>query len=151
MQLKDFDSNIVAKYGGARSRLSFGDQCEVIGEEILKRYEHFEYITKPQKTFRGQPFDRLCRRKGKWYIVEIKGSQHGFGGVPSHTQKRRMIQVLEQVQELEPVLLQIDRENARYKIRYGQEAHDLIAGKEQKRLQIDNIIGWVENIISSHE
>ena len=151
MQIKDFDSNIVARYGGPRSQLSFGDQCELIGEEILKMYEHFEDITKPQKTFRGQPFDRLCRREGKWYIVEIKGGHHGFGGVPSHTQKRRMRQVLEQVQELEPVLLQIDRENAKYKIRYGQEVHDLIADKERKRIQIDNIIGWVKNIISSHE
>ena len=121
MQIEGFDSNIVAKYGGPRSPLSFGDRCQLVGDEILKTYEHFEQVTKPNKSFRGQPFDRLGMKQGKWYIVEIKGGQHGFGGVPSHTQKRRIREVLEAVSEIEPVLLQIDLENAKYKVRYGRE------------------------------
>jgi hypothetical protein len=62
-----------------------------------------------------------------------------------------MRQVLEKVQGLEPALLQIDLENAKYKIRYGQEVHDLIADKERKRLQVGNIIDWVNKTISSQE
>ncbi len=65
MQIKDFDPNIVASSEGLGSQLSFGGQCELFGEEILKIYEHFEDIIKPQKTFRGQPFDRRCKREGE--------------------------------------------------------------------------------------
>jgi hypothetical protein len=38
-----------------------------------------------------------------------------------------MRQVLEEVKELEPVLLQIDLDAAKYKIRSGDDVHDLIA------------------------
>lgn len=148
MPIKGFDSNIVAKYGGPRSPLSFGDRCELIGEEILKTNEHFEQVTKPDESFRGQPFDRLVMKQGKWvYIVEIKGGHHGFSGVPSHTQKRRMREVLEAVSEIEPVLLQFDLENAKYKVRYGQEIKALIAdkGKKTSPNRQHNRLGQEEN------
>ena len=53
-------------------------------------------MLEPGTKFRGQPFDRLGRKQGKWYIVEIKGAVNNFGGTPGHTQKVRMIKVLGQ-------------------------------------------------------
>jgi hypothetical protein len=151
MNVLYFDPNLKAKYKPPESNIDVGNLCEMIGEEILRVLEHFDFITKPEMAFRGQPFDRLCKRSGKWYIVEIKGAKHGFTGTLSHTQKRRMRQVLKKVKDLEPVLLQINLDAAKYKIRYGTEVHALIANNERKRLQVNNIINWVQDTISSHK
>jgi len=149
MDIHCFDPKLKAKHRPPESHIGVGDLREKIGEEILRVLESFDFITKPEKTLRGQPFDRLCRRSGKWYIVEIKGAQRGFGGTPSHTQKRRMRWVLEEVKELEPMLLQIDLDAAKYRTRYGAEVHDLISDSELNRLQINNIINWVKDMIAS--
>lgn len=151
MDVHCFDPNLKAKHKSPESHIGVGDLCEKIGEDILRMYECFDFITKPEKTLQGQPFDRLCRKLGKWYIVEIKRAKHGFGGTPSHIQKRRMRRVLEEVRELEPVLLQIDLDAAKYKIRYGTEVHDLIADSERKSLQLNNIISWVKDTIASQK
>jgi hypothetical protein len=151
MDVRCFDPNLKAKYQPPTSHIGVGYLCEKIGEDILGVVERFDFIIKPEKTIQGQPFDRLCRRSGKWYIVEIKGAQNGFAGTPSHTQKRRMRQVLEEVKDLEPVLLQIDLDGAKYKIRYGDQVHELIADSESKRLQVNNIISWVKDMIASQK
>ena len=57
--------------------------------------------------------------------------------------------VLEEVKELEPMLLQIDLDAAKYRTRYGAEVHDLISDSELNRLQINNIINWVKDMIAS--
>ena len=149
MVIQDFAPELKARYDTPESHIAVGDLGEKVGEEILRNYEGFDLVEKPKKTMLGQPFDRLCRKEGKWYIVEIKGSKHGIVGTPSHTQKRRMRQVLETIKELEPVLLQIDLIACKYKIRSGKEVRDLIVDTERKRLNIENIINWVQGVIDS--
>ena len=151
MEIKLFNPELINKYRPPRSHIAVGETCEKIGHEILEEYEQFGLVRESKGKFRGQPFDRLCRKEDIWYIVEIKGARHGFGSTPGHTQKRRMRKVLEEVDGLEPGLLQIDLEAAKYKVRYGQEVRDLIEEKERKRLQVNNIINWVKKTVSSLE
>jgi hypothetical protein len=151
-QKQDIAPAIISKYRKRGPTLGIGNQCEQIGEDILKDHEHFEYVIKPEKMFRGQPFDRLARKEEQWYIVEIKGGRHGLGGTPSHTQKRRMREVLQEIPAVMPVLLQIDLENAKYKIRYGKkDVSQLIAEKDRQRLAIAEIIKWVKKNIGTSD
>lgn len=149
MNIESVDLEMISKYERPGSHIGVGELCEKIGQEILETCEGFDEVVKPNVIFRGQPFDRLCKKAGKWYIVEIKGARHSFGGTPSHTQKRRMRQVLDEVDELEPGLLQINLSAGKYKARYGDEVRNLIIEKERKRLQLCNIITWVKSTISS--
>ncbi|GEM_PF-4681431 len=151
MKIDYFDQNLKQKYQTPESHIEVGDLGEKIREEILSANENFEYVKRPEKTLRGQPFDRLCRKLGKWYIVEIKAAQQGFVGTPSHTQKRRMREVLEEVKELEPVLLQINLGANKYKIRYGSEVRSLIADNERKRVELDSVMYWVKKTIAGQE
>ena len=148
MTIGRFDQNLKAKYH--TPELGIGPWGERIGEDILKSMD-FDCFKKQGKTLQGQPFDRLCRRSERWYIVEIKAAQHGFVGTPSHTQKRRMREVLEEVKEVEPVLLQINLGASKYKIRYGREVRLLITDSERKRLELDNIINWVKVTIAKQQ
>ena len=114
MDVKPFDNKLVVKYGAPDLHLTLGEQSEKIGHEILEKYEGFDMVTEPTVKFRGQPFYRLGRKRGVWYIVEIKGAHSGFGGTPGYTQKRRMQHVLSEISGLEPCLLQIDLETPKY-------------------------------------
>ena len=153
MKIKSFNPELINNYRPPRSHIAVGETCEKIGHEILKEkeYEAFDIVRESKENFRGQPFDRLCKKGDIWYIVEIKGARHGFGSTPGHTQKKRMRKVLEEVDGLEPGLLQVDLEAVKYKVRYGQEVRDLIEEKERKRLQVNNIINWVKKTVSSLE
>ncbi len=149
MEIKPFNPDLVNKYRPPRSHIAVGELCEKVGHEILEEYERFDLVRESKTKFRGQPFDRLCRKGDICYIVEIKGARHGFGGTPGHTQKKRMRVVLDAVDGLEPVLLQIDLEATKYKVRYGQEVRDLIKEQARKRPQMDNIINWVKETMLS--
>jgi len=140
MEENSFNGDLINKYRPPRSHIALGELCEKIGHEILEKYERFDKVIENKIKFRGQPFDRLCRKDGIWYIVEIKGARHRFGSTPGHTQKKRMESVLKAVDGLEPGLLQIDLESAKYKVRYSQEVRDLIEKQDRKRQQVENII-----------
>ena len=151
MKIKSFNPKLLNKYRPPRSHIAVGELCEKVGHEILQNYECFDIVRESKTKFRGQPFDRLCRKENTWYIVEIKGASHGFSNTPGHTQKKRMRCVLHEVDGLKPGLLQIDLEAAKYKVRYGKEVRDLIKEQERQPQQVNNIINWVKETISSLE
>jgi hypothetical protein len=106
MEIKKFDAAIIDKY--RREMRAIGKLGEKVGDELLNKEEGFEPTIPHPKRFPGQPFDRLCRRRGKWYIVETKTGSKDFGGGRSVTQKKRMTDILKSVKYLSPVLLQIN-------------------------------------------
>ena len=151
MKSQPFDPNFITRHQRPRSHIGVGNLAEIVGQDILKTYENFDKVIKPEVSFRGQPFDRLCKKAGKWYIVEIKGASHGFNGTPSHTQKERMRKVLKEVKGLEPAFLQIDLGAAKYKVRYGTEVEALIGKKKLIPQKISPIIDWVKDTISKSQ
>ena len=151
MRVKSFDKKLKAKHSPADSHITVGELSEKTGHEILEKYEGFDTLTEPTVKFPGQPFDRLGKKRGVWHIIEIKGASCGFGSTPGYTQKTRMQKVLGKVEGLEPCLLQIDLDAAKYKIRYGEEVLKLIEKQERKQQQIDNIIDWIKETISATE
>jgi len=151
MEIKRFDKELVEKHRRAQSHIAVGKLGEMIGHELLETHEGFDTVRQPTERFQGQPFDRLGRKRGAWYIVEIKTGRHGIGSGPSRVQKKRMEKVLNGVRVLEPCLVQIDLQNAKYKIRFGQEVRDLIAKHERKEQPISHIIEWVKRTIDEAE
>jgi hypothetical protein len=144
-RLKKFDQAMI--YRHQREARSQGKLGEKVGDEILTKLEGFEPAIPRPKRFPGQPFDRLCRKNTAWYIVEIKTGTKDLGGGLSATQKQRMSAVLKSVENLSPVLLQIDLKTAHYRIRCGDDVLQLLSKPPGKPRPIKPIIDWVNSVI----
>lgn len=129
-------NNLAQKYNGVSG--------EELGKRILEAHEGFDTVVYGPK-YHGTPFDLFGEKGMRFYVIEVKASSNGkFAGM-GQTQKSRLQMVLAKVKtfELEPVLLQIDQLNKRYRIRYGDQVRELLVKPKGQTAQIENIVKWI--------
>ena len=99
---KDFKTEkhqaIIAGLSETMKELDFEKACEAIAEDILLNYEGFDTI-EPGPNLKGRPFDFFGYKKGKPYIIEMKGSLKSFNA-PGYVQKRRLQEIMKQLPDL---------------------------------------------------
>ena len=82
-----YDPNLTTKYRTQEPNIGVGELGEKIAEEILNS-EGFKDVKMQEKMSQHQPFDGICRKSGKLYIVEVKTAKRGLGCTPNRTQKK---------------------------------------------------------------
>ena len=123
--------------------LDFEKACEAIAEDILLNYEGFDTI-EPGPNLKGRPFDFFGYKKGKPYMIEMKGSLKSFNA-PGYVQKRRLQEIMKQLPELNVALLQIKLKKGQYRIFYNKEMDILFQGRQ---VPIQPIIDWLHGKIT---
>jgi hypothetical protein len=93
--------------------------CTSIAEDILIKYEGFEWIEKGPEH-RGTPFDFFGLKNGAPYIIELKASLKSFN-TPGETQKWRMRELLHRIEYLNIALIQLKLNKAQYRIFYDED------------------------------
>jgi len=143
---KEFDISIYQKVLSNlkenMAELKFEQQSEVLVPYILENYEGFEKIEKGP-NFRGTPFDFFGFKNGIPYIIEFKGSLNNFNS-PGETQKRRLQEILNQIEKLGVVLIQVKINKSQYRIFYDEEMDILFQGE---KVPLEPVIDWVEKRI----
>jgi hypothetical protein len=139
---KHFDAkgyaNTIDKLDENMSELEFERLSEVVVPDILENYENFTGVIKGP-DFRGTPFDFFGFKQGNPYIIEFKGSLNNFN-TPGETPKRRLQEILTQIEGLHIVLLQVKLKEAQYRIFYDKEMDLLFEGKPAPLV---SIIEWI--------
>ena len=143
---KDFKTEkhqaIIAGLSETMKELDFEKACEAIAEDILLNYEGFDTI-EPGPNLKGRPFDFFGYKKGKPYIIEMKGSLKSFNA-PGYVQKRRLQEIMKQVKGLNILLLQIKLRAGKYRVFYNDEMDILFQGRH---VPLTPIVEWLnENI-----
>jgi len=118
--------------------LEFEKLSEVVVQDILENYENFTGVIKGP-DFKGTPFDFFGFKQGKPYIIEYKGSLNNYN-TPGETQKRRLQEILTQIESLHVALLQVKLNQAQYRIFYDKEMNLLFKGK---LAPLEPIIEWI--------
>jgi hypothetical protein len=126
----------------------FENACEEIVRDILETHENFTDIENVNKAsgFTNPPFDFFGLKNGKAYLIEFKGSLSNFNS-PGETQKRRLRELLERIEELNIALIQVKLRKSEYRIFYNDEMNLFFDGKEMPlepvekwlRIQIEKI------------
>lgn len=124
------------------SELEFERLSEVVVYDILKNYESFDRVEKGP-NFRGTPFDFFGFKNDTPYIIEYKGSLNSFN-TPGETQKRRLQEILNLLNELNVALLQVKFAKSEYRIFYNEDMKILFQGK---RAPIEPIVDWIKHRI----
>ena len=141
---KEFDisnfQKVLSNLKENMAELKFEQQSEVLVPYILENYEGFEKIEKGP-NFRGTPFDFFGFKNGIPYIIEFKGSLNNFNS-PGETQKRRLQEILNQVEKLGVVLIQVKINKSQYRIFYDEEMDILFQGE---KAPLEPVIDWVKN------
>lgn len=139
---KEFDNSkyaeVIASLSKNMSEVEFELLTEVVVPDILENYEYFNGVIKGP-DYRGTPFDFLGFKGGKPYIIEFKGSLRNFN-TPGETQKRRLLEILNQVEGLHIALLQVKLKKSQYRIFYDEEMELLFKGKSAP---IEPVIEWI--------
>ena len=135
--IKDYTKTI-EKLDKNMSELEFERLSEQVVPDILENYENFTGVIKGP-NYRGTPFDFFGFKHGNPYIIEFKGSLNNFN-TPGETQKRRLQEILTQIEGLHIVLLQVKLTEAQYRIFYDKEMDLLFEGK---LAPLESIIEWI--------
>jgi len=127
----------------------FENSCERIVRDILEKHENFTKIENVNivSGFTNPPFDFFGLKNGKPYVVEFKGSLNNFNS-PGETQKRRLKELLERIEELNIALIQVKLRKSEYRIFYNDEMNLFFDGKQMPlepveawlRIRIDKIM-----------
>ena len=143
---KQFDTKgyakTIEKLDKNMSELEFERLSEIVVPDILEKYENFTGVIKGP-DFKGTPFDFFGFKQGEPYIIEFKGSLNYFN-TPGETQKRRLQEILTQIEGLHIVLLQVKLKKSQYRIFYDKELDLLFKGK---RASLESIIEWIRKQI----
>ena len=143
---KQFDvkgyTKTIEKLDKNMSELEFERLSEVVVPDILENYENFTGVIKGP-DFKGTPFDFFGFKQGNPYIIEFKGSLNNFN-TPDETQKRRLQEILTQIEGLHIVLLQVKLNESQYRIFYDEEMDLLFKGK---LAPLESIIEWIKTRI----
>ena len=143
---KQFDAKgytkTIEKLDKNMSELEFERLSEVVVPDILENYENFTGVIKGP-DFKGTPFDFFGFKQGNPYIIEFKGSLNNFN-TPDETQKRRLQEILTQIEGLHIVLLQVKLKESQYRIFYDEEMDLLFKGK---LAPLESIIEWIKTRI----
>ena len=135
-------SDVISILDENMSELEFERLTEVVVPDILENYEDFTEVIKGP-NFRGTPFDFFGYKDEKPFIIEFKGSLNSFN-TPGETQKRRLQEILEQIDGLHIALLQVKLKKSQYRIFYDKEMEILFKGP---LTPIEPIVQWINNKI----
>ena len=140
--IKQFDTSVysemIDKLDKNMSEIEFEKLSEVVVPDILEKYENFNGVIKGP-GYRGTPFDFFGFKDGNPYLIEYKGSLSNFN-TPGETQKRRLQEILSQIEGLHIVLLQVKLLEGKYRIFCDEEMELLFKGKPAP---IDSIVKWI--------
>jgi hypothetical protein len=129
---KQFDvdkhSESISELTENMSEKKFEKSCESVALDILRNYEGFEGVEKGPK-FQGTPFDFFGYKNGTPYIIEFKGSLNHFH-TPGETQKRRLTELLKNIEGLKVALLQVKLSKGQYRIFYDDDMEILFRGRK---------------------
>ena len=143
---KKFDSsrykNIINRLTETTPGREVEKNCKEIAIDILQNYEGFERVEEGPK-FPGTPFDFFGIKNRDPYIIEVKYSLKNFS-TPGETQKRRMKEILNRINNLKVALLQIKLRKSEYRIFYHDDMEILFQGK---KAPIEPIIKWIEDLL----
>ena len=119
----------------------FESSCEEIVVDILKNYEGFTSIESANEasSFTNPPFDFFGVKKGKPFIIEFKGSLQSFNS-PGETQKRRLKELLDRIEDLNIALIQVNLKTAKYRILYNDQLSIFFDGR---KMPLEPIEKWV--------
>jgi hypothetical protein len=139
---KEFDSSkyqsIIDGLSENMPELEFEKISEVVVYDILENYEKFENIEKGP-DYRGTPFDFFGFKNGVPYIIEYKGSLNSFN-TPGETQKRRLREVLQEIDGLKVALIQVKLKKGEYRFFDHDDMKILF---KEKHAPIKPIVDWI--------
>ena len=143
---KQFDvdkhSESISEFTKTMLEKEFESFCEGVVFDILENYESFEGVEKGP-NFQGTPFDFFGYKNGSPYIIEFKGSLNNFNA-PGETQKRRLKELLKNIEGLKVALLQVKLSKGEYRIFYDEDMEILFQGR---RVPIEPIEEWIRKRI----
>jgi len=115
--------------------------CEKIVTDILEKHENFTKIKNVNNVlgFTNPPFDFFGFKNGKPYMIEFKGSLNNFNA-PGETQKRRLKELLERIEDLNIALIQIKLKKSEYRIFYNDEMNLFFDGKQ---MPLEPVVNWL--------
>jgi len=116
----------------------FEKACKPLVLDVLENYEGFDAVEQGP-SFPGTPFDFFGFRTGIPYVVEFKGSRFSFNS-PGETQKRRLMELRDQLPEVRLALLQVKACKGMYRIFYNEEMKFIFSSRTAP---IDPIVSWV--------
>lgn len=134
-EIRHFDnskySHIIESLTEHMNGKEFENSCEEIVTDILERHENFTNIENVNNVsgFTNPPFDFFGLKKGRPYVIEFKGSLNNFNS-PGETQKRRLKELLERIEELNIALIQVKLRKSEYRIFYNDEMNLFFDGKQ---------------------
>jgi hypothetical protein len=144
---KSFDSSkyqdIISSLKKHMSGPEFEKACTPIVIDILENYEGFTNIfdSNQGEGFNNPPFDFLGFKKGIPHLIEFKGSLENFNS-PGETQKRRLQELLQEIEGLEAALLQVKLRESQYRILYTEDLKRLLFNGHQAPME--PIINWIK-------
>ena len=123
----------------------FENLCEEIVIDILEQHEKFTNIKNVNNApgFTNPPFDFFGSKNGRPYVIEFKGSLNNFNS-PGETQKRRLKELLERIEELNIALIQVKLKKSEYRMFYNDEMNLFFDGKQ---MPLEPVEEWLRNQI----
>ena len=120
----------------------FENSCEEIVRDILGKHENFTNIENVNNVsgFTNPPFDFFGFKNGKPYVIEFKGSLNNFNS-PGETQKRRLKELLNRIEELNIALIQVKLRKSEYRIFYNEEMNLFFDGKQ---MPLEPVEEWLK-------
>ena len=119
----------------------FESLCEPVVMDILQNYEGFKLVESANNVsgFHNPPFDFFAFKGKTPYIIEFKGSLNSFNS-PGETQKRRIKELMNQVEGLKLALIQVRINTGEYRIFYNNEMNLFFDGR---KVSIAPVVEWI--------
>ena len=120
----------------------FESLCQNIILDILENYEGFGGIEDANAAtgFHNPPFDFFALKNSTSYIIEAKTSLKNFIS-PGETQKRRLKEVMDRVENLNIAILQIRLDPGEFRIFYNDDTNLFFDGKG---VPIEPVVEWLK-------
>jgi hypothetical protein len=119
----------------------FENLCEPVVMDILQNYEGFKLVESANNVsgFHNPPFDYFAFKGKTPYIIEFKGSLNSFNS-PGETQKRRIKELMSQIEGLKLALIQVRFNTGEYRIFYNNEMNLFFDGR---KVSIAPVVDWI--------
>jgi hypothetical protein len=119
----------------------FENLCEPVVVDILQNYEGFKLVESANNVsgFHNPPFDYFAFKGKTPYIIEFKGSLNSFNS-PGETQKRRIKELMSQIEGLKLALIQVRFNTGEYRIFYNNEMNLFFDGR---KVSIAPVVDWI--------
>ncbi len=143
---KPFDANPhtdnIKQLNTVMPEKKFESLCEPVVMDILQNYEGFKLVESANNVsgFHNPPFDFFAFKGKTPYIIEFKGSLNSFNS-PGETQKRRIKELMSQIDGLKLALIQVRINTGEYRIFYNNEMNLFFDGR---KVSIAPVVEWID-------